>query len=685
MPDFYLDASGQKHFRPGAPGRIDGSSVATPGPASKGTVFLLYEGARGGEPLVPRAVTSGSDLSSILTARDAKVFGHCAFTPCNDEQVPAGVESLVLVRVNPATRAQLALVNGDGDAVLAKANDWGLYGNALQVKVESGTTGKKVTVKQGADEAYVDNVGVKPALKVAYTAPVGAVPAGWAVAGLTVAVDPNAVNGDDGVTVAYSVTGPAAAQATDPRGWMAFDGPVTIAIGAQDAGVSRLFEITGTLKVAAGAKAAGETDTEIVEVDSASSATSTKSWAEVSAIEPPATMQGDATYTGKAFSLPINTAGGAAAYRTITACADKINQKTARGFLATLQTAESGLLVTNLDKVTAQSIVGAGYTLTAALYDFLVKCNTNLPWVSFFRATGATGLPSNVAFTNLAGGADGSAVQADWDAGLRAIEDLEGNTVVPWSSDPAVHAAVLAHCTFMAGKGQDERDCCLGVPGGTARGTSAGQLYALRLALANRNVSLYCQKPVIYDENGEELTLEPYALALMAAAADAGRVKGAGLTRKYLNVIRVEDHPGAAATNWTVKANGDELIENGYALVELAKRPRAGYRILRANTSYGADTNPFFSSKTANGAANRSSKNLRAVLDLAIGQENTVPVKILESAARKELERQVDAGELLRWASLEMRESGNTVSLSVQVQPPEERLWAPYTLNLVRF
>ena len=695
MPDGYVNpTTGQKRYAPGAPTSVDATRLGGVGPAAKGVIGLAYEGPLGGEPLVAREITSATALKAIWPAEMAQKIAKLLFQPSKDPRVPAGASKLILVRANPATRAQLVITNADGDVATVSAYDWGLFGNEIQVKVEAGTTsGKKFTALNGSYSQVADNAGDMDAFSAEYTAPGGTPPAGWALATLTIAVDPNAADGSPAVTVAYNFTGPQAVAGIDPRTWMAFDGSIRIAIGAQAAGASRTFAITGVLKAAYDGHAAGASYTESVVVASSGATTSGATWSDITLINPPDVLDGDATYTGSAFALNKRASTGAAQYDTIAKVVDRINAFSARGFAGTLETTERSLPVSSLDKVaTPQTIKGASYTVPADLYHFLKTVAASVSYVTLTRAAAATGVPANVVYTNLVGGADGIAgtgAGGDWSKAIDAFEDQYVNSVVVWSDSLTAAADIVAvggylnaHCAQMCGEGEDERNCYIGVPGGSDYDSDADGLLGMQLVLSSRHMTLTCQQ--IQDYVGSTLTtFEPNAYALLLAAVEAGRIVGTGITRKTLNIAGFVDNPGVAATDWTVPADKEKLIEHGYALVE---KFRGGYRVLRGNTSYTADENPIYSSIVANASANQSAKNLRLQMEDFIGEENTVPEGVIRSEARKELDRQVGAKEIRAYdpLTIEIVPAGNAFQVKVTVAVTEEYLWAPITVIVDR-
>jgi len=689
MPDFLL-VNGQARYTPGAPSEVDASKVSGPSAVARGVGALVYEADRGGEPYVARVVENAVDLASILPAREAALVGKFAFAPSTDPKVPDGFAKLVLVRANPATQASGELSNSAAVAATAKAADWGLYGNDLTVQVEAGTgsIGKKFTAQLLTDDAQVvDNAGVLSAYLAKYVAPAGTPPSGVVLTALTLSTMPNAANGAIATAIDFTLTVTGGTASFNPSSWMAFDGNSgeadgKLAFGFADQGSTKHIGITYVRKDT------GVSVTESIEVlDNAVSAKTGYAPSNVTALDL-SDLTGPVLVSGSAFSLMNKTAAGANAYNTIAKVADRINAFASRGFSCALQTVRTGLAVSVLDTTTTQSIVTTGYTATANLHDFIEKVNAGQSLVVLTRGAAATGLPTLPATaTHLTGGGNGVAstgANGDWDKALQTLRGpYDVNTVCVLSSDSAVHALVKEHCKYMSGKGGFGCNSHLGVPSSTGRGTSAGQLYAIRSALAYRNVNLYCNPIDDLNENGEVETFEPYWAALAVAAIEAGRRQGTGITRKTVDVLDVHDYPGAAATNWTVQANKEELIANGYTLLEKTTK---GIRVLRAVTTYGVDNNPIYCSTTANSYLNMSANGLQAKMDALVGEENTVPVAIIKSAVRDEMDAQISAGVIRAYdpKSISAIDKGNTVLVGVTVAVTEEYLWLPNKITVMR-
>jgi hypothetical protein len=694
MPNAFVNPwTGQATYLPSAPTRIDGSGLSSVQPAARGVGVLVYEAERGGEPCVPYLCDSAAALRTLLPIPIVEVLSRVAFTPATDAKVPGGFSRLIMVRANPATRAMLALLDAGGysaaDAAIIRAADWGLYGNDIQAKVETGTNaGKKFTVTMGDETQVVDDAGDMDAIDLLYTAPGATPPAGVVLTTLEVSVDPNAADGDPAVIVQFLLTVTGGTAAFDPRTWMAFDGNAAdasgrLVFGCGAQGSEKTVIITGTRKDT------GATVTDTITVGAAATTFySTYAFSEVTSLDL-SDLTGAVTVAGSAFALAKKTATGTPAYDTIRKVRDRIVSK-GRGFSSTFQTATTGLAVADLDALEATTIKGATVNLPADLYDFVTKVGAGVSFVTVERATDAVGLPDNVSDTNLAGGSDGSADEVG-DGGTTGWEKAEAalhaealkpiNSICVASTDPAVHVTFFDHIAWRNGKGEDEANLYLGVPGLTDKGTGTGKLYTLRVALANRNVNLFCQQIDHYMDR-VVTTFEPWLLAMQVAAIENGRAKGTGVTRKYLNCVAVHDNPGTGAGNWTVENDAEALVANGYTLIATVPK---GIRVLRGNTSYGQDTNPIFSSIVGNGYANLIAKGLRGRMEEFIGEENAAaPKAILERVAAQYMDVVVAAGQAVAYRNLEVVVYGDYFTTSVEVAPTEEYLWTPISERIYR-
>jgi hypothetical protein len=137
-------------IRPGAYSTIDASQLV---PASLGlaNVIAVIGDATGGKPNTPLFFRSGDAAKSVLRSGDLLDGIRMAYDPSSDPNV-GGADLIVAIRTNPATQATLNLAGASGTLVTLTSADYGVWNNAIQAKVEAGTTGKKITIQ------YVDAI-----------------------------------------------------------------------------------------------------------------------------------------------------------------------------------------------------------------------------------------------------------------------------------------------------------------------------------------------------------------------------------------------------------------------------------------------------------------------------------------------------------------------------------------------
>jgi len=134
---------------------------------SVGNVVALIGQSSGGAP--NKVLRFGTPSQAIATLRSGELLTAVlkAFDPSAQTGSPAEV---VVVRVNPALQSGLTLKDGaDGDAIILKSTDYGIYTNQIKIKVESGSVaGKKITATFGNDYFTEDNIR-RNAFSLAYT------------------------------------------------------------------------------------------------------------------------------------------------------------------------------------------------------------------------------------------------------------------------------------------------------------------------------------------------------------------------------------------------------------------------------------------------------------------------------------------------------------------------------------
>lgn len=664
--------NGQKVVIPGVTSLINASALAGRGAASRGYVSYLYEAERGGEPKVPYILTNPAAVRRTLPARLATIVNKMAFAPSLDtDRIPTGAAAVILVRVNPAERAVLQLVDANAVAAVdVKAADWGNYGNDIAVTVAAGTTaGKKLTVTLGSLTETFDNVGDMDAFKLLFTP--GSLPAGVSLTSMLGFVNPLATGTAPAVYVNGKIRIAGGTAAFDPRAWMAFDGNQGDASGrlkftVTDQGSAKEIVVVGTRKDTG----AAVTDT-IAVADDQVTAYSTYTFSEISSIDV-SDIAGDVDMEFSAFNLT------ASSYATLNAVVDRVTSK-GRGFSATFETTKKNLPVTDLDYDlgsggTGNDLLSPGHIFTADLYHLIANVSSTI--VTLTRATSARNIVANQGPSNLTGGANNIAstgAGGDWDDGLTALKAITTSHVCARTGEKAVHGLINTHIQYMCGAGRNERIAFLGCPAGTGKTTADTGLYARTAALNSRNVALCCQETQIYDENGEAIFVEPYDTALLAAACDAGRNTTDSITWAVVDVLAFRDQPNHSTSPWSTRDDMAELIEHGLLLLG----QREGTTLIqwvRDNPTYQTDDNPIFCSIFANEGLNTSNKNLRRKLETRIGRGSTVvTANSVRSWALAELRRQKKDLEIKDYdpRSVQVEDLGNGFVVDYRVAPAE--------------
>lgn len=156
MPVFF---NGRLWVSPATMSVIDDSAMFNKN-ASVGNVLAIIGKAEGGEPFKALSFGSAQEARAVLRGGMALKAVEKAFDPSSET---AGPSTVIFVRVNPATRASLALKDAaDRTVVTLNSEGYGAFANGIKVKIESGSSsGKKITTQFGNDYFSADNVGRK--------------------------------------------------------------------------------------------------------------------------------------------------------------------------------------------------------------------------------------------------------------------------------------------------------------------------------------------------------------------------------------------------------------------------------------------------------------------------------------------------------------------------------------------
>jgi hypothetical protein len=149
--------NGRKLTTPQSASLLDDSGMFNPN-ISVGNVAALIGRANGGEPFTALRFGSAAEAAAALKGDDVllKAIEKC-FDPSSEL---TGPQSLVFIRVNPATQAGLTLKDGSNvDSIVLASTDYGRSNNQIKVKVESASiAGKKLTTQLGNAYYSADNI-----------------------------------------------------------------------------------------------------------------------------------------------------------------------------------------------------------------------------------------------------------------------------------------------------------------------------------------------------------------------------------------------------------------------------------------------------------------------------------------------------------------------------------------------
>jgi hypothetical protein len=132
-----------------------------------GNVLAVIGRSVGGEPNTALRFGSPSEAQAMLKDGELLTAVLKAFDPSADTGSP---QTVVAVRVNPATQASLVLLDGGAATVITlQSTDYGLYTNQIKAKIEAGSSaGKKLTTQFGNSYFSADNVA-RNAFLIRYT------------------------------------------------------------------------------------------------------------------------------------------------------------------------------------------------------------------------------------------------------------------------------------------------------------------------------------------------------------------------------------------------------------------------------------------------------------------------------------------------------------------------------------
>ena len=337
------------------------------------------------------------------------------------------------------------------------------------------------------------------------------------------------------------------------------------------------------------------------------------------------------------------------------------------GFNAVLLTGLSTLASSNLDLTAASvdidnPVTGSFY---ADLFFLVDALNNQFSLVNATESPGAVGVPLNTSSpVFLTGGGEGTATFSDWQNALNLLKQVRANTIVPLTGDPAVHAALKAHCEFMGGIGRSERDGIVGLKNSvlTALPTKA-EIKSQIVSLNTRHLRATAQSVDRFNSEGERTTFDPHFLAVLGAGMQAGSPVGTPLTSKITNSLAVSQ-----SSTWNPLDDAEEMIQAGLFFAEEAEN--VGRRWVRNVTTNVSSSNLAFTEASVNEAVNFAVFSFRSALEFAVGRAGfSGTINATKSIALGSLGSLVDQSIITQFRSLAIELALDVLDVSVEIAP----------------
>jgi hypothetical protein len=353
------------------------------------------------------------------------------------------------------------------------------------------------------------------------------------------------------------------------------------------------------------------------------------------------------------------------------------------GFTLTLVTGETQFGTANLDYASATDVKSpAEPSFYADLYTIVQKLNNESDLVTAARSSGGTGAPDNTtAPVYLTGGNEGSstpgqeatpyAQTTDWQAALNLLKKVRVNSIVLLTPNPAIHAMGVTHCQWMCGPGKSERDLFVGVMNTAMDGLATKtEIKAQIVDLNTRHCRTWAQNIQRYNTSGEKEYYDPQFGAAMLAGMQAGSEVGVPLTKKYANVLGLQQD-----SSWNPIDDAEEMIQAGLVFAEVVDG--VGRRVVRNVTTHLSTSNIAYTEGSVNEALNYSVYNYRTALERIVGKRGFSGNLEAARGVAIDLLSQLVGVSLVAWRSL-------TLDLTLDVLETEVEMAPVLPINFVK-
>jgi len=688
-----LNLDGLRVFRPGIYGVIDASALGGSG-VSTGNVALVgsFPTIEANKPLTFTSARAVRDFDP--DDLDLQTMAKLAFAPSGDVRVPGGAGTLTICNSTVNTQASYPF-GYDADTPTAKpslslkSKLWGTSGNQVFASLAQNSVDAEaldVTIKKGSSSETYKGLTSGPVANFFYE--------GSEITASTISVDNS--NFSWNWTHSHAFVGGADQSLTasdlivqnGQELQVGFaDGSTGFASGTLKATVTGEDKtgvaVTGTAEITF---AAWNADNAIkVTVESGGSAVE---WGRVSTVLFQATTNGanavDGTISlyGKAYDLTLSD------FSYVGQIVSLINNNQNVGFHATaLHPRINKIPAVEMDKKSDVSVVNAAATPEASATKLTVRSDlwaivdalsaSNI--VDAARATGANMRPAAVSGSAEQGFFTGGSAPvlnaADtalaFDVAFEAIEFMDIQIVVPISSDIQIGAKLSKHCIDSALAGY-ERCSYFGAPAGQ---TLAQMFSTYTSKLNSRHVAVAGQEVYVEDSTGALAWKSPVYMAVMLAGMQAGTSVATPLTWKRPSVFNVR-------ADWDGSRDASEAIQKG--IVNISK-DTLGFKIERSVTSWLEDDNPIYSEISANESVNTSVRDLRAALQIRIGDAVFgKTANKMKSVVEARLNQQVTQGFIKAWQNVSVEDLGDTIKISYECAATEPLNFIKLTAFVVR-
>lgn len=372
---------------------------------------------------------------------------------------------------------------------------------------------------------------------------------------------------------------------------------------------------------------------------------------------------------------------------TLQKCADYYNSRyvSAAGFVFTMVTAKTTFDPQDLDVTTgAQGPQDCLSPADPAFYANLWECiewiNTNSQYITAEKASGAKGgAPSNTTTpTFLSGGGEGTTLFSHWQGALNLLKKVRVNSIVVLTGDPAVHAALDAHCAYMCGIGRSERDGFVGLlNAGLTDVPTKNEAKSQAVDLNTRHIRAFPQSIERYNTAGEREEFLPFFTAAVAAGMQAGSPVGTSLTFKYANILGIRQD-----STWNPTDDAEEMIQGGLCFLENVEG--VGRRFVRNVTTHLSSNNLAYIEGSVNEAVNFACFNFRTNMEMAVGKRGFAgTINAAKGVALNTLGLLVDSIVLVAWRSLGIELEVDVLEVEVEMAPVIPVNFVKNTVHLV--